>query len=52
MAYQTVNPYTNELIKTFSDASDADVSQAIDAAHALADSGCAVCGVYRAWRVV
>jgi len=34
MAYQTVNPYTNELIKTFSDASDADVSQAIDAAHA------------------
>ena len=33
MAYQTVNPYTGELIKTFPDASDAQVQQAIDAAH-------------------
>jgi succinate-semialdehyde dehydrogenase / glutarate-semialdehyde dehydrogenase len=34
MAYQTVNPYTGERIKTFPDASDADVRQALDAGHA------------------
>lgn len=33
MAYQTVNPYTGELVKSFPDASDAEVRQALDAAH-------------------
>lgn len=33
MAYQTVNPYTGALLKTFADASDAEVTAAIDRAH-------------------
>ncbi|MBJ3816145.1 NAD-dependent succinate-semialdehyde dehydrogenase [Shimwellia pseudoproteus] len=34
MAYATTNPYTGELIKTFADATDADVSDAIARSHA------------------
>lgn len=34
MAYATTNPYTGEVVKTFVDATDADVSAAIDKAHA------------------
>ena len=34
MAYATTNPYTGELVKTFPDATDAQITQAIDAAHA------------------
>ena len=34
MAYATLNPYTGELLKTFPDATDAEVTQAIDNAHA------------------
>ncbi|MFV0559567.1 MAG: NAD-dependent succinate-semialdehyde dehydrogenase [Enterococcus sp.] len=30
MAYQTINPYTNELIKTYPDATDADIKEALD----------------------
>lgn len=33
MAYATINPYTGETLKTFSDATDAEVEQAIAAAH-------------------
>jgi succinate-semialdehyde dehydrogenase / glutarate-semialdehyde dehydrogenase len=40
MAYATTNPYTGELIKTFADATDAEVQQAIDAAHST----------FQAWR--
>jgi succinate-semialdehyde dehydrogenase/glutarate-semialdehyde dehydrogenase len=34
MAYATINPYTGELLKTFPDASDAEVAQALDQAQA------------------
>jgi succinate-semialdehyde dehydrogenase/glutarate-semialdehyde dehydrogenase len=34
MAYATTNPYTNELLKTFPDATDAEVDEALDKAHA------------------
>lgn len=34
MAYATTNPYTGELLKTFPDATDAEVSSAIEHAHA------------------
>ncbi|MCL2895616.1 NAD-dependent succinate-semialdehyde dehydrogenase [Brenneria tiliae] len=34
MAYATTNPYTGELIKTFPDATDAEVASAIEHAHA------------------
>ncbi|MCX5512776.1 succinate-semialdehyde dehydrogenase [Kaistia algarum] len=34
MAYATTNPYTGEVLKTFPDAADADVKQAIGDAHA------------------
>lgn len=34
MAYATTNPYTGKVEKTFPDATDADVKQAIEAAHA------------------
>ena len=33
MAYATTNPYTGEVIKTFPDATDADVAQALDEAQ-------------------
>jgi succinate-semialdehyde dehydrogenase/glutarate-semialdehyde dehydrogenase len=33
MAYQTVNPFTGELVQSFPEASDTEVRQAIDAAH-------------------
>ena len=33
MSYATVNPYTEETLKTFSYASDAQVSDAIENAH-------------------
>lgn len=33
MAYATINPYTGETLKTFPDATDAEVEQAIAAAH-------------------
>ena len=33
MAYATTNPYTGEVIKTFPNATDAEVKQAIDKAH-------------------
>jgi succinate-semialdehyde dehydrogenase/glutarate-semialdehyde dehydrogenase len=34
MAYATINPYTGQLLKTFPDASDAEVDRAIENAHA------------------
>lgn len=34
MAYATTNPYTGELVKTFPDATDEQVKQAIETAHA------------------
>ncbi|MBO9100657.1 MULTISPECIES: NAD-dependent succinate-semialdehyde dehydrogenase [unclassified Rhizobium] len=34
MAYATINPYTGETLKTFADATDAEVGTAIDKAHA------------------
>ncbi|MFM2481981.1 NAD-dependent succinate-semialdehyde dehydrogenase [Celerinatantimonas sp. YJH-8] len=34
MAYATTNPYTGELIKTFPDATDEEVSQALETGHA------------------
>jgi succinate-semialdehyde dehydrogenase/glutarate-semialdehyde dehydrogenase len=34
MSYATTNPYTGEVLKTFPDATDAEVAAAIDAAHA------------------
>lgn len=33
MAYATINPYTGETLKSFADATDADVSEAIGKAH-------------------
>lgn len=33
MAYATINPYTGEVLKTFPDASDTQVAQALDNAH-------------------
>ena len=33
MAYTTINPYTGELIKEFPNATDTEVTQAIDSAH-------------------
>jgi succinate-semialdehyde dehydrogenase/glutarate-semialdehyde dehydrogenase len=35
MAYQTINPTTGELVKTYPNHTDADVKAALDAAHAL-----------------
>lgn len=35
MAYQTVNPYTDEVVETFTPHSDADVEAALAAGHAL-----------------
>ncbi|MCP2040251.1 succinate-semialdehyde dehydrogenase/glutarate-semialdehyde dehydrogenase [Neisseria sp. HSC-16F19] len=35
MAYQTLNPYTGEVVKTFTPHTDADVEQALAAGHAL-----------------
>jgi succinate-semialdehyde dehydrogenase / glutarate-semialdehyde dehydrogenase len=35
MAYQTINPTTNELVKTYPNHTDADVEAALTAAHAL-----------------
>lgn len=40
MAYATVNPYTGETLKTFPEATDAQVQQAIEAAH----------GAFQTWR--
>ena len=34
MAYQTTNPYTGEILKTFPDATDAEVAQALERGHA------------------
>ena len=34
MAYQTTNPYTGETLKTFPDATDAEVAQALERGHA------------------
>jgi len=33
MAYQTINPYTNQVIKTYENNSDADLEQALTATH-------------------
>jgi succinate-semialdehyde dehydrogenase / glutarate-semialdehyde dehydrogenase len=38
MAYQTINPTTNELVKTYPNHTDADVEAALDAAHRLYQS--------------
>ncbi|KRM94804.1 NAD-dependent succinate-semialdehyde dehydrogenase [Loigolactobacillus rennini] len=40
MAYQSINPYTNELLKTYPDATDADLEAALSDAHQL----------YKTWR--
>lgn len=34
MAYATINPFTNEQIKTFPNSTDSEVDAALDAAHA------------------
>jgi succinate-semialdehyde dehydrogenase / glutarate-semialdehyde dehydrogenase len=34
MGYTTANPYTNEVVKTFPYATDAEVDAALDKAHA------------------
>jgi succinate-semialdehyde dehydrogenase/glutarate-semialdehyde dehydrogenase len=34
VGYATTNPYTNEVVETFPDATDADVDAALDKAHA------------------
>jgi len=33
MAYQTINPYTNQVIKTYENSTDADLEQALTATH-------------------
>ena len=40
MAYQTIYPYTNEVLKTYDNASDADLEKALAAGHDL----------YKKWR--
>ncbi len=35
MAYQTINPTTNELIKTYPDHTDQQIEEALAAAHTL-----------------
>jgi succinate-semialdehyde dehydrogenase/glutarate-semialdehyde dehydrogenase len=40
MAYQSVNPYTNEVLKTFANTSDAELEKTLTTAHAL----------YQEWR--
>lgn len=40
MAYQTINPYTNETLKTYPNATDADLETALATGHAL----------YKKWR--
>lgn len=40
MAYQTINPYTNEVLKTFANTSDAELEGTLATAHAL----------YQEWR--
>lgn len=40
MAYQSINPYTNESLKTYPDATDADLEAALSDAHQL----------YKTWR--
>ncbi|QDG94360.1 NAD-dependent succinate-semialdehyde dehydrogenase (plasmid) [Rhizobium sp. NIBRBAC000502774] len=42
MAYATINPYTGETLKSFADATDADVSEAIGKAH----------GAFLSWKEV
>lgn len=41
MAYQTTNPYTGEILKTFPDATDAEVAQALERGHT----------VFQQWRL-
>jgi len=38
MSYATTNPYTGEVVKTFPDATDAQVAQALDRAQAMFDT--------------
>ena len=35
MAYQTIYPYTNEVLKTYDNTSDADLEKALAAGHDL-----------------
>lgn len=35
MAYKTVNPYTNEVVRTFEDTTDAELEKTLETAHAL-----------------
>lgn len=42
MAYATTNPYTGEVVKTFADATDQDVQNALDKAY----------GAFQSWRDV
>lgn len=35
MAYKTINPYTNELVKEYPDATDEELEQALETGHAL-----------------
>ena len=45
MAYQTTNPYTGETLKTFPDATDAQVAQAWNVATPPSSSGaCSLSG--------
>ncbi|MGZ7242456.1 aldehyde dehydrogenase family protein, partial [Streptococcus pyogenes] len=41
MTYQTIYPFTNEVLKTYDNATDADLETALDKAHLL----------YKKWRV-
>ncbi|BDR52913.1 aldehyde dehydrogenase [Bombiscardovia nodaiensis] len=40
MTYQTINPYTNQLVKTYPDSSDDDLERALSLGH----------GLYKKWR--
>lgn len=40
MAYQTINPYTNEIVKTYQNATSAEIETALSTGHAL----------YKRWR--
>lgn len=50
MAYQTVNPANNQLIKTYPAHSDADVEAALQQADALYHSAWQKAILNRAWR--
>ena len=40
MAYQTTNPYTGEILKTFPDATNAEVTQTLERGHTVFQQWC------------